>query len=158
LHESIDQGRRRIERETKLRRKLEAWMAVQQLFIPEVLLLREAEDAARKRVAATQPVPGMKAQDMKLWMPSTIGAQVRCDEGLQDYEYQLCKGQAEGALDQMHSQLMLCTHEYQYRDSVHGVSAKTRSGKRTAAIKVHIDTAAEEYVWRTLRWCSLVQC
>ncbi|KAJ7355180.1 hypothetical protein DFH08DRAFT_690485, partial [Mycena albidolilacea] len=145
LHESIDQGRRRIERETKLRRKIEAWMAVQQLFIPEVLLLREAEDAARKRVAATQPVPGMKAQDMKLWMPSAIGAQVRCDEGLQDYEYQLRKGQAEGALDQMRGQLMLRTHEYQYRDSVHGVSAKTRSGKRTAAIKARIDTAAEEY-------------
>ncbi|KAJ7683938.1 hypothetical protein B0H14DRAFT_2422270, partial [Mycena olivaceomarginata] len=138
-------GRRRIERETKLRRKIEAWMAVQQLFIPEVLLLREAEDAARKRVAATQPVPGMKAQDMKLWLPSAIGSRVQCDERLRDYEYQLRKGQAEGALDSMTGQLMLRTHEFQYRDSVHGVSAKTRSGKRTAAIKARIDGAAEEY-------------
>jgi hypothetical protein len=129
----------------KLRRKIEVWMAVQQLFIPEVVLLREAEDAARKRVAATQPVPRMKAQDMKLWMPSAIGAQVRCDERLEDYEYQLRKGQAEGALDQMCGQLMLCMHEFQYHDSVHGVSAKTQSGKRTAAIKARIDTTVEEY-------------
>jgi hypothetical protein len=45
----------------------------------------------------------------------------------------------------MCGQLMLRTHEFQYRDSVHGVSAKTRSGKRTAAINARIDSAAEEY-------------
>jgi hypothetical protein len=145
LHETVDQGRRRLERETKLRRKIDAWMAVQQLFIPEVVLLRDAEDAARKRVAATQPVPGVRAQDMKLWMPSAIGRRVRCDEQLLDYEYRLRKGQAEGALEEMCNLLMRQTHEYHYRDRVHGVKAKTRSGTRTAGIKARIDAAADEY-------------
>ncbi|KAJ7787039.1 hypothetical protein B0H14DRAFT_2629794 [Mycena olivaceomarginata] len=85
-HETVDQGRRRIERETKLRRKIDSWMRVQQLFIPEVAILREREDAERNRVAATQPLPGMRAQDMKLWLPSAIGTDTECDEALQNYE------------------------------------------------------------------------
>jgi hypothetical protein len=71
-HETVDQGRRCIERETKLRRKIDAWMAVQQLFIPEVALLRDCEDTERKRVSATQAMLGIRAQDMKLWLPSAI--------------------------------------------------------------------------------------
>jgi cobalamin biosynthesis protein CobT len=45
-------------------------MAVQQLFMPDVAILRARDEAERKRVGATPPVPGMKAQDMKLWLPS----------------------------------------------------------------------------------------
>src|ERR1700761_7204307 len=119
-HETVDQGRRRIKRETKLRRKIDAWMAVQQLFIPEVSLLREREDAERKRVAAMQALPGIRAQEMKLWLPSAIGTRAQCDEALQDFEYQLRKGQAVAALKDMRDQLLLRTHEYRYRDSVHG--------------------------------------
>ncbi|KAJ7798239.1 hypothetical protein B0H14DRAFT_3492715 [Mycena olivaceomarginata] len=128
LHETPDQGRNRVERETKLRRKIEAWMAVQQLFIPDVVLLHEREDAERKRIAVTQALPGMKAQDMKLWLPSEVGTRARCEESLQDYEYQLRRGQA-----------------YRYRDGMHGVKAKVRSGLRTDTIQVRVDSAAEDY-------------
>ncbi|KAJ7839774.1 hypothetical protein B0H13DRAFT_2417357 [Mycena leptocephala] len=62
-----------------------------QLFIPEVALLREREDAARKRVAATQAMPGLRAQDMKLWLPSAIGRSAQCDPELVEYEYMLRK-------------------------------------------------------------------
>ncbi|KAJ7898876.1 hypothetical protein B0H14DRAFT_3852958 [Mycena olivaceomarginata] len=141
----VDQGRRRIERETKLRRKIDAWMVVQQLFIPEVSILRDREDAERRRVAATQPLPGLRAQDMKLWIPSAIGTDAECDEPLQSYEYELRKGQAVAALIEMRDQLLLRTHEYRYRDGVGGVRAKTRSGARTKGIQAQIDSAAEEY-------------
>ncbi|KAJ7776683.1 hypothetical protein B0H14DRAFT_2631689 [Mycena olivaceomarginata] len=129
-HETPDQGRRRVERETKLRRKIEAWMVVQQLFIPEVALLRDREDAARERVAATQALLGVRAQDMKLWMPSAIGRRVV----------------AFAALETMRSALMVRTHEYHYRDkSLRGVKAKTRSATRVNAIQARVDRAAAEY-------------
>ncbi|KAF8174014.1 hypothetical protein K438DRAFT_1980572 [Mycena galopus ATCC 62051] len=145
LHETVDQHRGRLERETKLRRKIEAWMAVQVLFIPEVALLRDMEEAARKRTVATQPVPGVKAKDVKLWLPSAIGMHTKCNVALQDYEYKLRKGQAVRGLEEMRNGLLVRTHEFQYRDGIAGVRAKTRSGARTTAIQRGIDTAAEDY-------------
>ncbi|KAJ7821478.1 hypothetical protein B0H14DRAFT_3089114 [Mycena olivaceomarginata] len=145
LHETVDQGRKHIEQETKLRRKIEAWMVIQQLFIPEVTLLRESDDAARKRVSATQPLPGIRAQDVKLWMPSAVGRCVQCDQVLQEYEFQLREGQCEVSLDELRNNLLLRTHEYQYRDGVHGVKAKLRSGTRTNALTAQITKASEEY-------------
>ncbi|KAJ6494088.1 hypothetical protein C8R47DRAFT_1176521 [Mycena vitilis] len=145
-HETVDQGRRRIDQETKLRRKIDAWMVVQQLFIPEVTLLREQEDAARKRVAATQALPGVRAQDVKLWMPSAIGRRAQCDETLQDYEYKLRQGQAFAALDALRTQLILRTREYNYKDgSVQGTKYKTRSQARIKGIQARIDEAQAEY-------------
>jgi hypothetical protein len=134
-----------VERETKLRRKIEVWMAVQQLFIPDVILLREREEAERKHIAVTQALPGMKAQDMKLWLPSEVGSSARCEESLQDYEYQLRRGQAVRVLDELRGALLCRTHEFQYRDGMHGVKAKVRSGLRTNTIQVRVNSAVEDY-------------
>ncbi|KAJ7793029.1 hypothetical protein B0H14DRAFT_3498562 [Mycena olivaceomarginata] len=126
VHETTTQEQMQIERETKLRHKIDTWMGVQQLFIPEVVVLRNRETVERRCVAATQVLPGLKAQDMKLWFPSTIENSVQCDRMLREYEFKLRKGQA-------------------YRDGVHGVKAKLRSGARTDALQARIDTAASEY-------------
>ncbi|KAJ6466504.1 hypothetical protein DFH09DRAFT_1485378 [Mycena vulgaris] len=155
-HETVDQGRQRIEKETKLRRKIDAWMEVQQLFIPQVVLLRERDDAERKRVAATQAMPGMRAQDLKLWLPSAIGRRAQCDRELQEYEYMLRKGQATGALDELCNLLLVRTQEYKYKDkSLHGVKAKTRSGTRINGINARIEHAAAEYRAARLALSSL---
>ncbi|KAF7349654.1 CxC2 domain-containing protein [Mycena sanguinolenta] len=116
-HETVDQQRTRIERETKLRRKIDAWMAV--------AVLRQRENAARERVAATQPLPGIRAQDMDLWLPSAIGGKARCDTSLQEYEFDLRHGQAVQALDDMRGALLLRT--------------------RIEAIQARIDSAAADY-------------
>ncbi|KAJ7602950.1 hypothetical protein DFH06DRAFT_1350766 [Mycena polygramma] len=145
-HETVDQGRRRVDRETKLRRKIDSWTAVQQLFIPEVTLLRVREDEARNRAAATQVLPGVRAQDIKLFLPSGIGRHAQCDLSLQDYEYQLRKGQAFAALDEMRGQLLVRTREYIYMDgSTTGNSAKTRSQTRIKGTQARIDQAGGEY-------------
>ncbi|KAJ7303441.1 hypothetical protein DFH08DRAFT_977124 [Mycena albidolilacea] len=144
-HETVHQETKRLERETKLWRKIDSWSAIQQLFIPEVTVLRDREDAERKRVGVTQPVPGLKAQDMSLWLPSAIGTRAQCPLRLQEYEFQLRQGQAVWALKVMRDGLILHAHEYIYRDGVHGTKAKLRSGSRTDAIQLRIDCAAEEY-------------
>ncbi|KAJ7753029.1 hypothetical protein B0H14DRAFT_3096752 [Mycena olivaceomarginata] len=144
-HKTVHQETKRLERETKLRRKIDSWMAIQQLFIPEVTVLRDREDAERKRVGVTQPVPGLKAQDMSLWLPSAIGTRAQCPVRLQEYEFQLRQGQAVWALKVMRDSLILRAHEYIYQDGVQGTKAKLRSGSRTDAIQLRIDCTAEEY-------------
>ncbi|KAJ6484707.1 hypothetical protein C8R45DRAFT_1147586 [Mycena sanguinolenta] len=126
-HETVDQQRTR------------------ELFMPEVAVLREREDTARKRVAAAQPLPGIRAQDMPLWLPSAIGGKARCDDSLKDYEFQLRHGQAVQALDEMRGALLLRTYEWRYRDGVHGVKAKMRSKTRVDGIQARIDSAAADY-------------
>jgi hypothetical protein len=144
-HETPTQGRARIERETKLRRKIDGWIAVQQLFIPEAALLRQREAAERDRIGATQSLPGIRAQDIKLWLPSAIGMLVQCDRSLLEYEYELRKGQAVLALNEIRSRLISRTREYKHRGKVTGVRAKTRSGTRVAHIQAEVDRAADEY-------------
>ncbi|KAJ7900554.1 hypothetical protein B0H14DRAFT_3423173 [Mycena olivaceomarginata] len=138
-------GRARIERETKLCRKIDGWIAVQQLFIPEAALLRQREAAERDRIGATQSLPGIRAQDIKLWLPSAIGTLVQCDRSLLEYEYELRKGQAVLALNEIRSCLISRTREYKHRGKVTGVRAKTRSGTRVAHIQAEVDRAADEY-------------
>ncbi|KAJ6487385.1 hypothetical protein C8R47DRAFT_1177491 [Mycena vitilis] len=145
LHETVDQGRRRIDRETKLRRKIDSWMIVQQLFIPEVTRLRERDDDARKRAAATQVLPGVRAQDMKLWLPSSIGRQAHCDISLLDFEYRLRKGQAFAALEEMRGLLSLRAREYHNKAAVFGVKRKTRAETRVRGLQGRIDQTAEDY-------------
>jgi hypothetical protein len=96
-------------------------------------------------MGVTQPVPGLKAQDMSLWLPSTIWTCAQCPVWLQEYEFQLQQGQAMWAVKVMCDGLILCVHEYIYRDGVHGTKAKLRSGSRTDAIQLCIDSSAAEY-------------
>jgi hypothetical protein len=54
VHETTTQEQMQIERKTKLRRKIDTWMGVQQLFIPEVAVLRDWETVEQRCVAAMQ--------------------------------------------------------------------------------------------------------
>ncbi|KAJ6558713.1 hypothetical protein B0H10DRAFT_2120544 [Mycena sp. CBHHK59/15] len=145
-HETVDQERRRVEREMKLRRKIVAWMDVELQFIPHVAQLRALDDAARARAAATQASPGIRAHEMKLWLPSAIANKAPCDHQLHEYEYMLRKGQAHEALEEIRNQLLVRTHEYKWKDtSVRGVKALTRSQGRIEAIDRKIHRAAEQY-------------
>ncbi|KAJ7724701.1 hypothetical protein B0H14DRAFT_3519517 [Mycena olivaceomarginata] len=119
-------------------------MDVQCLFIPEVTATRARGCRAHKhrRNATTA---GNQAQNTKLWLPSSIGVRIACYETLQDYEYQLQKGQVAKALKEMCDGLLLRTHKYQYCDSVQGIKAKTRSGMWTNGIQAQVDSVADKY-------------
>jgi hypothetical protein len=98
-------------------------------------------------VGVMQPVPGLKAQDISLWLPSAIATHAQCPAWLQEYEFQLRQGQ--WALKVMCDGLILRVHKYIYRDGVHGTKVKLRSGSRTDVIQLCIDSLAAEY--RTAR-------
>ncbi|KAJ7797037.1 hypothetical protein B0H14DRAFT_3494231 [Mycena olivaceomarginata] len=128
VHETTTQEQTRIERETKLWRKIDPWMGVQQLFIPEVVVSSGLGDC------------GVEARGSNTGAARSQGAGV-----LREYKFKLRKDQAVLVLNEMRGNLLLHTHEFQYRDSVHGVKAKLRSGARTDALQARIDTVASEY-------------
>ncbi|KAJ6575718.1 hypothetical protein DFH09DRAFT_1260865 [Mycena vulgaris] len=60
LHPSDQQRTAMVERTSKLRRKIFAWIDIQKMSFPIVETLRKLEDDARARTAGSQPVPGVK--------------------------------------------------------------------------------------------------
>ncbi|KAJ7670787.1 hypothetical protein DFH06DRAFT_1320708 [Mycena polygramma] len=153
LHPTPGQRRAMTERTGKLRRKIVAWIDVQEKFYPGLKNTRELEDAARQRAAETQPVPGINVYDIKLWLPSAIarvpwaaleGNQVKTDSHM--HEYRLRVGQAEEALHELRRLLLVRTHLYQLKD-VHarGVRANMRSQDKIAALNDQAKRSAAQY-------------
>ncbi|KAJ7108897.1 hypothetical protein C8R43DRAFT_1139824 [Mycena crocata] len=153
LHPTDEQRRAMIERTSKLRRKITAWMDVQVKFFPTLATVRELEDAARALAAEGQPVPGISVWDMQLLLPSAIIAalwarEVQCTNEILDYEYQLRVGQANESLHEVRRLLLVRTHLYKLKDThARGVRANTRSGDKIAALNDRINRAAVQYRW-----------
>ncbi|KAJ7105001.1 hypothetical protein C8R44DRAFT_545459, partial [Mycena epipterygia] len=153
LHPTDDQRRAMIERTSKLRRKIFAWMEVQTRFFPALSTLRELEDEARARAAETQPIPGVKVSDIALWLPSAIVAasgpaakEVACKDEVFAHEYRLRVGQANEMLHEVRRLLLVRTHLYKLKDAhSRGVRANTRSADKIAALNDRIKRAAGRY-------------
>ncbi|KAF7326337.1 CxC2 domain-containing protein [Mycena kentingensis (nom. inval.)] len=152
-----------VERSTKLRRKIGAWMEMQLQFFPDVERLRLEDDQARARVAASQSqaVPGVRAGDMQLWLPSVIypravGSHTRlgCTDEILTFEFQMRVGEANEALSTVRRLLLLRSHLYSQKDrNVSGVRANTRSNTRIKVLEERIRRAVAQYqaAWRALR-------
>ncbi|KAF7300905.1 hypothetical protein MKEN_01317000 [Mycena kentingensis (nom. inval.)] len=152
-----------VERSTKLRRKIGAWMEMQLQFFPDVERLRLEDDQARAQVAASQSqaVPGVRAGDMQLWLPSAIypravGSHTRlgCTDEILTFEFQMRVGEANEALSTVRRLLLLCSHLYSQKDrNVSGVRANTRSNTRIKVLEERIRRAVAQYqaAWRALR-------
>lgn len=156
LHPTDDQRRSIVERTSKVRRKIETWMECQERFIPHVTWLRKREDEARALSARTQPIPGVKVQEMALWMPSALMRLARgrrgehCTKEVQEYEYRLRVGQANEALHDIRRQLLVRTHLYKYKDKQkRGVRAKRSMHLTTAFDARRHNTAVPD--WHSYR-------
>ncbi|KAJ7506965.1 hypothetical protein B0H11DRAFT_1706458 [Mycena galericulata] len=155
LHPTDDQQRKMVERTSKLRRKVESWIEHQQGFVPRVIWLRRREDAARAYAACSQVVPGVKVQDIKLWLPSNMmkmpGALRKldstwCPKDLQQYEYRLRIGQANESLHDIRRGLLVRAHLYKYKDkNIFGVKRSMRSNDKIDALDDLIRRAAAQY-------------
>ncbi|KAJ6602940.1 hypothetical protein B0H10DRAFT_1958012 [Mycena sp. CBHHK59/15] len=152
-HLSTEQLTTMTVRTNKLRHKLLSWMDIQLEFMPHVVLLRAEEDRAWRRIAATQPQPGIQVQHMVLWLPSAIQGREECDVVLYEYEYHLREGQAYEVLEGVRQQLLLRTHQYKQKDQyARGVKANTHAQTKIKRLDEHIRRTAERYraAWRAL--------
>ncbi|KAJ7169278.1 hypothetical protein C8R43DRAFT_1085538 [Mycena crocata] len=138
-HPTSNQSRTMVERTSKLRRKILAWIEIQQGFFPVVDALRGREDTARARVARNQTRPGIQVYEMTLWLPSGImklpGAAHRVVSAIlkeaQKHEYHLRVGQANEALGEIRRQLLVRTHLFKAKDAYsRGVRENTWSGDK----------------------------
>ncbi|KAJ7120591.1 hypothetical protein C8R43DRAFT_1136756 [Mycena crocata] len=138
-HPTDNQSRAMVERTSKLRRKIIAWIDKQRGFFPVVDTLRAREDAARARAARTQTRPGVQVYEIALWLPSAImklaGAGRRATAPIlndaQKHEYRLRVGQANEALDEIRRQLLVRTHLFKVKDAYsRGVRENMRSNDK----------------------------
>ncbi|KAJ7262384.1 hypothetical protein C8J57DRAFT_1183875 [Mycena rebaudengoi] len=154
-HPTDDQRRVMVERTSKLRRKILAWIDIQSQFFPIVTRLRDLEDRARARAAETQAVavPGVLVQAMELWLPSALmnrpgssREEAGCKKGILDSEYRMRVGQAHEALHNIRRELLVRTNLYKYKDkNKRGVRANTRAQTRIDALEERVRRAAEQY-------------
>ncbi|KAJ7096966.1 hypothetical protein C8R44DRAFT_586248, partial [Mycena epipterygia] len=153
LHPTENQRRAMIERTTKLRRKIFAWIEVQEKFLPQLQRLRELEDEARARLAETHAVPGIKVSEIALWLPSSLARapgldarEVPVRSDVQEHEYWLRVGQAGEALHEVRRLLLVRTHLYKLKDTHSwGVKANTCSGIKIDALNNQVRRAADQY-------------
>ncbi|KAJ6547992.1 hypothetical protein DFH09DRAFT_926685 [Mycena vulgaris] len=161
LHPSEKERTAMVERTSKLRRKIFAWIDIQRLFFPVVELLRKKEDEARARTAGAQPVPGVKVHEIELWLPSALkrraggaSAEDGCAVEILTCEYRLRVGQANEALHDIRRHLLVRTHLYGLKDRhVRGVRANTRSKTKIEMLEERIRRASAQYrdAWAALK-------
>ncbi|KAJ7271334.1 hypothetical protein B0H12DRAFT_972467, partial [Mycena haematopus] len=153
LHPTDGQRRAMIERTSKLRRKIVAWITLQTAFFPALQNVRQHEDDERARLAETQPVPGISVSDLKLWLPSAVAAatasivnEVSVTPEVQQHEYRLRVGQAHEALYEVRRLLLVRTHLYKLKDThSRGVRANMRSHDKIAALNNQVERVAAKY-------------
>ncbi|KAJ7805097.1 hypothetical protein B0H14DRAFT_3091667 [Mycena olivaceomarginata] len=147
LHPTDRQRRAMVERTSKLRRKIVAWIDVQSRFFPGLKNTR---------------VPGIAVSEMMLWLPSAIAVaredkdvvpavrdgvrEVSIGKTTYEHEYRLRVGQAEEALHEVRRLLLVRTHVYKLKDThSRGVRANIRSQDKIAALNGQVQRAAEQY-------------
>ncbi|KAJ7836541.1 hypothetical protein B0H14DRAFT_2793727 [Mycena olivaceomarginata] len=150
LHPTDGQRRAMIERTSKLRRKIFAWIDVQTRFFPGLKNVREVEDEIRAAMGSGEPIPGVAVSDIKLWLPSAIAAasqgEVLVSRDTYQHEYRLRVGQAQEALHEVRRLLLVRTHLYKLKDThSRGVRANMRSNDKIAALNAQVQRAAAQY-------------
>ncbi|KAJ7733877.1 hypothetical protein B0H14DRAFT_2639505 [Mycena olivaceomarginata] len=146
LHPTDGQRRAMIERTSKLRRKIVAWVEVQQRFFPALATVRQREDEERARAADGQSVPGLRVSDILLWLPSAVAAAPVPDVEGGDGNQGCAGARANEALHEVRRLLLVRTHLYKLKDThSRGVRANMRSGDKIAALNQQVRRAAAQY-------------
>ncbi|KAJ7733474.1 hypothetical protein B0H16DRAFT_1468065 [Mycena metata] len=153
LHPTTNQRRAMVERTSKLRWKIVAWMDIQNGFFPSVKVLRSKEDEARARIARTQPIPGLKVHELKLWLPSALmklpgvsrGMAMLQGESVQ-YKYSLRVGQAMEAVDEIRQQFLVRMRLHKRKDAnVRGVRDNMRLKSALNTLDNRVRRMATQY-------------
>jgi hypothetical protein len=129
------------ERKNALNRKIKAWTAIQDLYMPGVSVLR-----ARADRAASDDTPAIQAYDFQLRLPSSLPPRTTCPVKLRIFEFKLREAQAYEALEELRQHLRLRTHMYKYKDknSV-GQRANTRSQNLINRVQKKIEASSAKY-------------
>lgn len=128
-----------LEHSNSLRRKFEAWTEVQHFYIPSVSLFRARAETGHDNIPKA-------VQNLELFLPSSIADRVTCDKRLLDAEFNLRIAQAEGALNDLRSQILLRGRLIKSKGHhSSGQHLLTRSRKLINRVQERIEELAHRY-------------
>lgn len=127
-----------LERQNALRRRIDAWFEVQQLYMPGVVARRSRLLSDDERVSLPHNIP--------LLLPSSAIAFSPCAPELLEQEWRLRYAQAFDALADLRGHLEVRSHLYKFKDRfVRGQRANTRAQSIVKQADSKIDTDAQRY-------------
>jgi hypothetical protein len=129
------------ERKNALERKIQAWIAVQHLYMPATSSLRARDDRDASDKTTERP-----PYDFPLYLPLSLPGRVSCDMKLREYEFRLREAQAYEALEDVRQHLRLRSHWYKHKDrNVTGQRANTRAQNLINRVQGKINANASTY-------------
>ncbi|KAH9477994.1 hypothetical protein JR316_0010227 [Psilocybe cubensis] len=138
LHATSLQQSRILERSNSLRRRIDAWISIQHLYMPVVASIRSRDDAG-----ATEPVA---VQDIKLFLPSFNTVTLQCSHLLLKCEWEYRNAQAEETLTSLRALLLLRSHMYKSKHQhSRGQRMQTRSQKLLSDVQDKINYLVKTY-------------
>lgn len=139
-HATDDQKAKWKVKSNTLRRKISAWIEIEQMYIPSLYLIRLRESDA----AANQEEPPVFS--IPLYLPSAIVSRTSCDTRLLDIEWELRYAQCTDALDDVRN--ALCMRAFVLIDKSRfqrGQKANTRSQGIVDRIQMKLEEAVIKY-------------
>ncbi|KAG6851998.1 hypothetical protein C0991_004317, partial [Blastosporella zonata] len=130
-----------IERGNRLFRKIEAWISIQMLYIPQVAILRARDDRA-----GSDELPS--TTNVNLYLPSALLSQglTTCDIKFVEYEFRVRYAQAHGVLHTIRRGVLLRSQMWKSKDKlIRGQHLHTRSHALIMNATSRITAAAQKY-------------
>jgi hypothetical protein len=138
-HSTSLQQAKVLERSNSLRRKIEAWIDIQHLYIPSIAVLRARAD----QQGGGKPVA---VQDIELLLPSALMGRHIVPIDFLRYEWRLRLTHGEETLADLRSLLLMSSMMYKSKKHhMRGQKQQTRSQKLITGVQERITTAAGKY-------------
>ncbi|KAG1886404.1 uncharacterized protein F5891DRAFT_1132498 [Suillus fuscotomentosus] len=139
VHATDNQEGKILQRRNALRRRIDAWVKIQELYLPSLTGLRMSDRSVSGTMTAAP-------EAVKLWLPSQISRTSPCDSRLQAIEWKLRYAQAHDGLRSLRSNLRAQTAVLKYKDrNLRGQGANTRARNTLKAVEARIEAAASTY-------------
>ncbi|KAG1794813.1 uncharacterized protein HD556DRAFT_1474044, partial [Suillus plorans] len=139
VHATDNQEGKMVQQSNTLRRRIDTWMKMQELYMPSLAALRVSESSVSGSVTAAP-------EAIKLWLPSQISRTAPCNSRLQAIEWKLRYAQGHDALRSLRSNLHAQTAILKYKDrNLRGQGANTRARNTLKAVEARIEAAARTY-------------
>lgn len=137
--DATDLQRARIqERQNQLRRKIDAWADIQQLYMPGITAHRDRLMSQSDAAAMSHNIP--------LLLPSAASGFLSIPTNMLELEWSLQYAQAHEALSDLRGHLEVRSHLFKVKDRfVRGQRANTRANDVITTVTAKIDMVVERY-------------
>jgi len=128
-----------VERSNTLRRRIDAWIEIQHLYIPQLASIRATVD----QEGGGKP---LAVHDIELHLPSMIHSVVHCDIILLQYEWDLRYAQGHSTLNDLRGLLLMESMMFKSKGRhSRGQRQQTRSINLLKRVRTRIQATASKY-------------